>query len=94
MGHDPGKRLRHAGEWAVDEMKVRVESESVAYLVYERYVVNAYKYEKKVKLSWLEKRKGLSLKDKIKNEMILLKQKLESENKNFRERKRLEQSFR
>lgn len=74
------KFIRFYGQWAIDEMKIEIVSKNFAYITYEKYVINAYKHSKSVRLHIIDKIKGMTLEDKIKKKFDELKIKLMKEN--------------
>lgn len=74
----PSARINHPprhtlflgwGEWKIEEIKVKVYSETYASIFYEKYEVNAERHYKNVYLRFWERRKGLTLEGKV--ELIL-----------------------
>lgn len=87
------KRFLHYREWAIDEIKVKVVDENLAFIYYEKYEVNAYKHSVQVSVNWFERRKGITLESKIEYALTSLKSRLEKENLKIVEHKRLEEKF-
>lgn len=86
-------RLKHGGEWAIDEIKIRVLSLRQAVISYERYEVNAIEYDKFVNLTWFDRRKGITLQQKVQDVYDRLKLKLEAENVIIRELKHIQEGI-
>lgn len=88
-----GRSIRNSGEWAVDEVKVKVINFSHARIYFRQYVVNAPTDYVDVKLRWYEKRKGIKLEDKIQIRMSELKLDLQKKNHYIRRQKHIEELF-
>ncbi len=81
------------GEWRIEEMKIEMMSLKHARISFKKNMVNAHEHYIDVKLTWFDKRKGITLKQKLQQSYDNLKTKLEAENEELRERKRIEKSI-
>jgi hypothetical protein len=88
-----GNRILHSGEWGIDEIKVKVFNFKHARIYFEKYIVNAPKHYIDVRIKWSDRRKGITLDDKIKKSLNELKSDLEKKNSHIKEIKRIENSF-
>lgn len=87
------KFLTHYGLWKIDEIKVRIINDNLAWIDYQKYEMNADKYRDVVNVGFFERRKGISLENKISKHLEKLKRKLEQENEKIIKHKELESKF-
>jgi hypothetical protein len=81
------------GLWAIDEIKVHILNDKLAWIDYRKYEVNAERHIDVVHVGFIERRKGVTLEEKINKQMVKLKDKLEKDNDKIRKYKALEQKF-
>lgn len=87
------ERLNSQGLWAISEIKVRVIDNNLVWIDYHKYVVNAETHRDVVKVGFFEKRKGVTLEEKVQSHLDKLKNRLEKENIQILKRKEFEAKF-
>lgn len=87
------KYITNYGQWAVDEIKVHIITDTFAIIKYEMYIVNAYKHEKNVRLNFINRLKGITLEQKIDEKFNELKSKLIQENEKIKARQQIEGKY-
>lgn len=87
------KFLFNHGEWAIDEIKVKVLDDRIAWIDYWKYEVNAERHRDVVCIGLLDSWKGKTLEQKISEKMNYLKNKLLHENKKIKTNKNIESKF-
>lgn len=85
--------LRDYGLWKVDEIKVRILNDNLAWIDYEKYEVNAERHRIAVRVGYFERRRGVSLEDKLHKNLSELKNKLITDNSKIRQLKEIESKF-
>ncbi|OXB94853.1 hypothetical protein [Parageobacillus galactosidasius] len=85
--------LTEYGLWAINEIQVRVYSKKEARILYHKYEANAFEYEKVVRLTWLDRLKGITLEQKIDKKLSQLRMRLIAENQKIKQYKELEQRY-
>lgn len=85
--------LRDYGLWKVDEIQVRVIEDNLAWIDYEKYEKNAYRHRIVVGVGFFEKRKGITLEDKLNKVVSELKNELIKDNEKIKRCKEIEDKF-
>jgi predicted GIY-YIG superfamily endonuclease len=85
--------LRDYGLWKVDEIQVRVVEDNLAWIDYEKYEKNADRHRIVVRVGFLERRKGITLEEKIGSVLAELKNKLIKDNEKIKRHKEIESKF-
>lgn len=85
--------LRDYGLWKVDEIQVRVIENNLAWIDYEKYEKNAERHRIVVRVGFFERRKGITLEDKLHKVILELKNKLIKDNEVIKRHKEIESKF-
>jgi hypothetical protein len=89
----PKTMISNYGEWRIDEIKVRIHSDTSATISCEKYVVNSPTKIKNVKLKLSDRWNEITFEERLMIEYKKFKEKLAAENINIRQQKELEKKI-
>jgi hypothetical protein len=84
------KFVTHYGEWAIDEVVVKIISQNLSQIIYKKYEQNAERRVINITVGLLDRWRGFDLETKTQEKLQIILSRLNNENTFIRQQKELQ----